>query len=156
MSSPLFGTVLGLLVSLQFNCARGVLGSKRSGLLRQYAGVVYTCPAPFLLAGAVVDGAWAGRRLGVDLASGLSAVLVAVAGVLLWLGWWVTDDAHVIRSGARNGDGDDSGDGNSGEDSRARRMEDGQSGTVLRGVMVMRDASEERNERRKVHGESVR
>jgi len=53
----LFGLMLGVMVSLPINDVQEILGNKRTHLLGQYAGAVYTCCCPFMLGGAVVAGA---------------------------------------------------------------------------------------------------
>lgn len=56
-----FGLILGIMVSLPINDAQDILGRDRTHLLGQYAGTVYTCASPFILAGGIVTGALVDR-----------------------------------------------------------------------------------------------
>lgn len=56
-----FGLILGIMVSLPINDAQDILGTHRTHLLGQYAGTVYTCASPFILAGGIVSGALVDR-----------------------------------------------------------------------------------------------
>ncbi|KAK5951646.1 hypothetical protein OHC33_007325 [Knufia fluminis] len=53
----LFGLTLGVMVSLPINDVQEILWNKRTHLLGQHAGAVYTCCCPFMLGGAVIAGA---------------------------------------------------------------------------------------------------
>jgi MFS family permease len=86
--AALFGLILGIMVSLPINDTQDILGSHRTQLLGQYAGVVYTIASPFVLGGALIGGIivdhFHTRAAGIWAAStfGVGAVLICLSFVL--------------------------------------------------------------------------
>lgn len=85
------------MVSLPINDVQEILGHKRTWLLGQYAGAVYTCAAPFILGGAVISGALV-QNFDIWIAPGAYVVGCFVnTGVLLLIGLSLKDDTACFE-----------------------------------------------------------
>lgn len=95
--AALFGTCLGVMVSLPINDVQDLLGHGRTGLLGQYAGTVYTCCSPCVLCGAVISGALV-EYLGVRIAPGLWCMgCFTIGGCGIILGLCMKDDTDCFQ-----------------------------------------------------------
>jgi MFS family permease len=86
-----FGLILGIMVSLPINDAQEILGKNRTHLLGQYAGMVYTCASPFILAGGIVTGALV-DRYHVKSAGIWACATFGIGSVLILVSLMIKDD----------------------------------------------------------------
>ena len=86
-----FGLILGIMVSLPINDAQEILGWRRTHLLGQYAGTVYTCASPFILAGGIVTGALV-DRYHIRSASIWACVTFGLGFILIMTSLMIKDD----------------------------------------------------------------
>jgi Major Facilitator Superfamily len=86
-----FGLTLGIMVSLPINDAQEILGTRRTHLLGQYAGTVYTCSSPFILAGGIVTGALV-DRYHIKSAGIWACVTLGLGFILIMVSLMIEDD----------------------------------------------------------------
>jgi MFS family permease len=94
-----FGLTLGIMVSLPINDAQEILGTRRTHLLGQYAGTVYTCASPFNLAGGIVTGALV-DRYHIKSAGIWACVTFGLGFILIMVSLMIKDDTWKFNEDA--------------------------------------------------------
>lgn len=99
----LYGSTFGVMASLPINDVQDLLGNGRTHLLGQYAGTVYTCCSPFMLAGGVLVGLLV-AMFDVDVAPAVwCMVCFGLGAVLIVVGLVIEDDTGCFEG--KNGFG---------------------------------------------------
>jgi MFS family permease len=91
--AALFGIGTGVMVSLPINDVADILGPNRSRFFGQYAGVVYLCASPFILAGPVITGVLE-QEFGIWTVAAWACGGLAAGALLLGLGLCLRDDTE--------------------------------------------------------------